>query len=114
MRAPAGCSSSSSKPSIASSRNLVDQERMVRRLEFIGVRLIGFADGYDSALKAREIMRAVRGSFNEEQLRVIAAKTHRGLSGQVARGYHAGASPMATARASPGSTQGRSRSGTFW
>lgn len=72
------------------SRNLVDQERMVRRLEFIGVRLIGFADGYDSALKGREIMRAVRGSFNEEQLRVIAAKTHRGLSGQVARGYHAG------------------------
>src|SRR5216683_995147 len=72
------------------SRNLVDHERMVRRLEFIGVRLIGFADGYDSALKGREIMRAVRGSFNEEQLRVIAAKTHRGLSGQVARGYHAG------------------------
>lgn len=72
------------------SRNLVDQERVVRRLEFNGVRIIGVVDGYDSATEGREMMRAVRGSFNEQLLRDIAKKTHRGLRGQIARGYHAG------------------------
>lgn len=72
------------------SRNLVDQERVVRRLEFNGVRIIGVLDGYDSATEGREMMRAVRGSFNEQLLRDIAKKTHRGLRGQIARGYHAG------------------------
>jgi len=72
------------------SRNLVDQERVVRRLEFDGIRIIGVVDGYDSAHEGREMMRAVRGSFNEQLLRDIAKKTHRGLRGQIARGYHAG------------------------
>ena len=72
------------------SRNLVDQERMVRRLEFSGIRIIGVVDGYDSATEGREMMRAVRGSFNEQLLRDISKKTHRGLRGQIARGYHAG------------------------
>lgn len=72
------------------SRNLVDQERMVRRLEHRGVRIIGYADGYDSKLEGREFFRQVRGSFNEQALRDIGKKTHRGLDGQVERGYHAG------------------------
>lgn len=72
------------------SRNLVDQERMVRRLEHRGVRIVGIADGYDSRLEGREFFRQVRGSFNEQQLRDIGKKTHRGLVGQVARGFHAG------------------------
>src|SRR5260221_6479985 len=72
------------------SRNLVDQERMMRRLEHRGVRIIGYADGYDSKLEGREFMRQVRGSFNEQLLRDIGKKTHRGLGGQVERGFHAG------------------------
>jgi site-specific DNA recombinase len=72
------------------SRNLVDQEEMVQELEHLGIRLIGYADGYDSRLEGREMFRQVRGSFNEQQLRDIGKKTHRGLDGQVERGYHAG------------------------
>jgi site-specific DNA recombinase len=72
------------------SRDSLDQEKMIRRLEHRGVRIIGYTDGYDSVLEGREFMRQVRGSFNEQQLRDIAKKTHRGLTGQVARGYTAG------------------------
>ena len=72
------------------SRKLSDQERMVERLEFLGIRIIGIADGYDSRLEGREMNRQVRGSFNEQYIRDIGKKTHRGLDGQVARGYHAG------------------------
>jgi DNA invertase Pin-like site-specific DNA recombinase len=72
------------------SRDVVDQERMVRRLEFRGIRIVGLVDGYDSLLQGREMFRVVRGSFNQETLRDIAKKTHRGLAGQISRGYHAG------------------------
>lgn len=72
------------------SRDTVDQERMVRRLEHRGIRIIGDSDGYDSKMRGREFFRQVRGSFNEQQLRDIGYKTHRGLDGQVERGYHAG------------------------
>jgi DNA invertase Pin-like site-specific DNA recombinase len=72
------------------SRNLVDQERMVRRLEHRGVRILAYADGYDSSQDGREFLRQVRGSFNEQLLRDIGKKTHRGLGGQVERGFHAG------------------------
>lgn len=72
------------------SRDLVDQERMVRRLEYRGVRIIGLADGYDSDREGREVMRQVKGSFNEQLLRDISKKTHRGLAGQFARGYATG------------------------
>jgi len=32
----------------------------------------------------------IRGTFNQQQLREIARETHRGLAGQISRGYHAG------------------------
>lgn len=72
------------------SRDLVDQERMVRRLEHHGIRIISYTDGYDTRHEGREFMRQIRGSVNEERLREIGKKTHRGLDGQVVRGFHAG------------------------
>jgi site-specific DNA recombinase len=72
------------------SRDVVDQERAVRRLEFSGIRIIGRADGYDSANEGRELMRVVRGGMNAQLLIDIARKVHRGLTGQLLRGYHAG------------------------
>jgi DNA invertase Pin-like site-specific DNA recombinase len=71
-------------------RDLVEQETTVRRLEHRGLRIIGVADGYDTQLTGRELMRAVRGAINEGYIRDLGHKTHRGLEGQVARGYHAG------------------------
>ena len=71
-------------------RDVVEQETIIRRLEHRGIRIIGLTDGYDSRTEGREMMRVVRGSFNQQQLREIARETHRGLAGQISRGFHAG------------------------
>ena len=73
------------------SRNLVEQETVIRRLEHRGVRLVGVSDGYDSTSGAgRKLLRGVRGLISETYLDDLRAKTHRGLTGQIERGYHAG------------------------
>src|SRR6476646_2599580 len=73
------------------SRNLVEQETVIRRLEHRGMRIIGVSDGYDSASGAgRKLLRGVRGLISETYLDDLRAKTHRGLAGQIERGYHAG------------------------
>jgi DNA invertase Pin-like site-specific DNA recombinase len=73
------------------SRDGVDGEMVIRRLEHRGVRIIGCADGYDSnAGGSRKLLRMVHGAMNEKYRDDMAHLTHRGLDGQVARGYHAG------------------------
>lgn len=74
-------------------RDIVDQERTIRKLEFAGVRIVGASDGYDSRLEDRELQRGVRGLLNQQYLRDLGKKTHRGQTGQVLRGYHAGGMP---------------------
>ena len=74
------------------SRDSVEQERIVRRLEHRGIRIIGVSDGYDSDSGAsRKIYRGMRGLINEIFLDDLRAKTHRGLAGQVERGFTRGA-----------------------
>ena len=73
------------------SRNLVEQETIIRRLEHRGIRIVGVSDGYDSDSGAgRKLLRGVRGLISETYLDDLRAKTHRGLAGQIGRGYHAG------------------------
>lgn len=72
------------------SRDMVEQERLVRRLEHRGIRILGVADGYDSQGQGRKIQRTMRGLINEIYLDDLRHKTHRGLEGKVADGYHAG------------------------
>jgi DNA invertase Pin-like site-specific DNA recombinase len=73
------------------SRDLVEQETIVRRLEHRGIRILGVADGYDTENGAiRKLARGVRGLINEAYLDDLRHKTHRGLAGQVERGFHAG------------------------
>lgn len=72
------------------SRDLVEQERIVRRLEHRGIRIIGLSDGYDSRMAARKVLRGVRGLINELYLDDLRSKTHRGQTGQIERGYIAG------------------------
>jgi DNA invertase Pin-like site-specific DNA recombinase len=72
------------------SRDMVESERVVRRLEHLGIRIVGISDGYDSQSTARKLHRGMRGIVNELYLDDLRHKTHRGLAGQVARGYHAG------------------------
>lgn len=72
------------------SRDLVEQETIVRRLEHRGIRIIGVSDGYDSQSSARKLHRGMRGIINEVYLDDLRTKTHRGLAGQVSRGFSAG------------------------
>ncbi|MEA5097868.1 MAG: recombinase family protein, partial [Burkholderiaceae bacterium] len=72
------------------SRDQVEQERIVRRMEHRGIMIVGVADGYDSRMGARKIMRGVRGLINELYLDDLRHKTHRGQAGQVERGFVAG------------------------
>lgn len=72
------------------SRDMVEQERVIRRLEHRGIRIVGVLDGYDSDSSARKLHRGMRGLINEVYLDDLRAKTHRGLAGQVSRGMHAG------------------------
>jgi site-specific DNA recombinase len=72
------------------SREIAEAERIVKHLEFWGVRIIGTSDGYDSTTKGRKVMRIARGLVNELYLDDLREKTHRGLCGNHARGAHIG------------------------
>jgi len=72
------------------SRDMVESERIVRRLEHRGIRIVGVADGYDSTAASAKVVRGVRGIVNDLYLDDLRHKTHRGLAGKVARGMHAG------------------------
>jgi DNA invertase Pin-like site-specific DNA recombinase len=51
-------------------RDQVESERVIRRLEFQGIRIVATADGYDSQAKTatRKIQRTVKGLVNEMRL----------------------------------------------
>lgn len=71
-------------------RDIVDQERTIREIERLGVRIIGISDGYDSNREGRELQRVIIGGVNQQYLRDLGKKVHRGLTGQTERGFHAG------------------------
>jgi len=73
-------------------RDMPEREKAIRRLEINGVRLIGISDGYDSSQgeMARRLQRGAKGLMDELYLVDLAAKTHRGLAGQVLQGNSAG------------------------
>jgi site-specific DNA recombinase len=72
------------------SRELGEAETVTKRLEHRGIRIVGTADGYDSAAQGRKVMRIARGLVNELYLDDLREKTHRGLAGQFDRGFSAG------------------------
>lgn len=72
------------------SREVGEQEAVVKRLEHRGIRIVGTSDGYDSGAGGRKVLRIARGLVNELYLDDLRAKTHRGLAGQFERGLHVG------------------------
>jgi DNA invertase Pin-like site-specific DNA recombinase len=74
-------------------RDSVEQETVVRRLEFQGIRIIAVADGYDSVSKSRKIQRGFKGLMNEMFLDDLRAKVHRGLEGQAIKQRWCGGRP---------------------
>jgi DNA invertase Pin-like site-specific DNA recombinase len=63
-------------------RDSVEQEQVIRRLEFQRVRIVAVSDGYDSAQKGRKIQRGMKGLMNELFIDDLREKVHRGMSGQ--------------------------------
>jgi site-specific DNA recombinase len=74
-------------------RDSVEQETTLRRLEFQGIRIIATSDGYDSESKSRKIQRGFKGLMNEMFLDDLRAKVHRGLEGQAIKGRWCGGRP---------------------
>jgi len=68
------------------SRDEAESIQLRRRLNFLGIRLIGISDGYDSAAKGHKLQASVRGLMNELYLDDLREKTHRGLMGQALKG----------------------------
>jgi site-specific DNA recombinase len=75
-------------------RDALEQERVMRKLEFANIRIISLADGYDSTSKARKVHRGVKGLLNEIFLDDLAAKVHRGQAGQALKGRWNGGKPF--------------------
>jgi DNA invertase Pin-like site-specific DNA recombinase len=73
-------------------RDQVESERVIRRLEFQGIRIVATADGYDSQTKTatRKIQRTVKRLVNEMRLDELREQVHRGLTGQAIKGYWCG------------------------
>jgi site-specific DNA recombinase len=73
-------------------RDVGEQERFVKGLEHKGLRIIGTADGYDSASggSSRKLLRIIKGGINEGYIDDLRAKTHRGLEGQAMKGNNTG------------------------
>jgi len=72
------------------SRDSLESEKTIRRLEYWGIRIIGISDGYDSESRARKIHRGIKGLMNEVFLDDLRDRTHRGQTGQALKGLHAG------------------------
>ncbi len=74
-------------------RDAVECERAIRRLEFIGLRIIATSDGYDSTSKARKVHRGFKGLMNEIFLDDLRERVHRGLTGQAQKHFWCGGKP---------------------
>ena len=73
-------------------RDQVEREHAIRRFEYLGIRVIGVSDGYDSNSGniTRKIQRGVKGLMDELYLDELAKKTHRGLEGKALLGHSCG------------------------
>jgi len=74
-------------------RDAVECERTIRRLEFAGLRIVATSDGYDSTSKARKVHRGFKGLMNEIFLDDLRERVHRGLTGQAQKHYWCGGRP---------------------
>ncbi|MBM5811956.1 MAG: hypothetical protein FJ191_08345 [Gammaproteobacteria bacterium] len=72
------------------SRDQVESETVLRRLEFRGVRVIGVTDGYDSRQPGRKVLRTIKALQNEMDLDTLRERVHRGITGQALKHFHTG------------------------
>jgi site-specific DNA recombinase len=71
-------------------RDMAELLRITTRLRLKGVEVVGVSDGIATGQPGAKMHVAVKGLVNELYLDDLRDKTHRGLSGAVARGLNAG------------------------
>jgi len=76
------------------SRDKDECGKIIKRLTFAGVRVIGVSDGVDTAAKGHKVNAGLRGLMSELYLDDLAEKTHRGLTGRALAGASAGGLPF--------------------
>lgn len=72
------------------SRDDVAMKQVIRRFNFLGIRIVGASEGFDTHSKGHKIQAGVRGLINEIYLDDLKEKTHRGLTGQAIKGNNCG------------------------
>lgn len=72
------------------SRDDYEMKGVLRKLAWLGIRVIGVTDGYDSARKGHKIHAGFKGLMNEMFLDDLRDRTHRGMSGQALKGFNCG------------------------
>lgn len=75
------------------SRDSIESQTFLSNMKYAEVRVVAISDGYDSELASSVLLGAVRSAMGEMYVQDLACKTHRGMMGQVERGYAAGAAP---------------------
>ncbi len=74
------------------SRNLGDAMRIFERLNFAGVRIVAVSQGIDSNNEQADVLVTVHGLMDSLYVKELAKKTHRGMEGNLLRGFHTGGS----------------------
>jgi site-specific DNA recombinase len=72
------------------SRRQADQSNIVEQLRFAGYRFVAVSQGIDSISEQSDVLMTVHGLVDSLYIKELAKKTHRGLEGQIERGFHAG------------------------
>jgi site-specific DNA recombinase len=72
------------------SRDIGDTDALIKRLRFVGVRIIAVADGIDTADDTTKVSVTVKSLVNELYLDDLRKTTKRGLDGQFLKGYATG------------------------
>jgi DNA invertase Pin-like site-specific DNA recombinase len=75
------------------SRDWADSAQIFRRLQFLGVPLIGLSDGIDTSAKNATLHYGIKSLFAEQYIDDLRAATLRGLEGRALAGYPTGAVP---------------------
>jgi site-specific DNA recombinase len=77
------------------SRDTADALNTLRELDFLGIKFVARADGIDTSVngKGTRLLYAIKSAVGEEFLRDLGEKTHRGIEGNVRRGFSVGGHP---------------------
>src|SRR5258708_2283191 len=72
------------------SRSLGDADRIVKELQFAGVKIVYVAQGFDSESESAGMLTAIYGGINAQYLVDLGKKTFRGVEGLAQRKLHTG------------------------